>query len=314
MGVSYRVMEFLTYCGADTVSHNLEDSLRHNVSFVNTLTLGRACFYALASREKTKTRRSLKDIDRFLSKHIPPSIYDKDAFFRKLEKARAANFPDERYSEPFFELLGANTVDSIDISDYEEATVISDLSFPVSDSLKNKYSCVFDGGVLNSVFDYKTALNNAMQMVKIGGHLILTTPGNDYFGHGFYQLSPELFYSVLREENGYSDTYVYTYNATNGNWYYCENPRVRKCKCEISPRWGKVQLCVVSKKIGDVPNNYTAYQSNFESLWIQGSKSEKRKKIKLLTTAYAATPEAIRDAVRYSYEFKKCFRKVRLWV
>ena len=42
-----------------------------------------------------------------------------------------------------------------------------------------------------------------MKMVKTGGHLMLFTPANNYFGHGFYQFSPELFYRVLSKENGF---------------------------------------------------------------------------------------------------------------
>ncbi|MDR3356204.1 MAG: hypothetical protein LBO04_03345 [Spirochaetaceae bacterium] len=52
------------------------------------------------------------------------------------------------YSEELFRCFGAETVDSIDNSDYENATISNDLNMPVNDGLKNNYSCVWDGGTL----------------------------------------------------------------------------------------------------------------------------------------------------------------------
>ena len=62
---------------------------------------------------------------------------------------------------------------------------------------------VVDGGTLEHVFDYPTALRNAMRMVRVGGHLILNAPVNNFPGHGFYQISPELFFRVLSPQFGF---------------------------------------------------------------------------------------------------------------
>jgi len=59
---------------------------------------------------------------------------------------------------------------------------------------------VIDGGTLEHVFNFPVAIKNAMQMVRAGGRLSLSPPANNYFGHGFYQFSPELFYRVLSAE------------------------------------------------------------------------------------------------------------------
>lgn len=39
---------------------------------------------------------------------------------------------------------------------------------------------------------------------KVGGNLIFFTVTNNFCGHGFHQLSPEQFYSVLSEESGFA--------------------------------------------------------------------------------------------------------------
>ena len=101
----------------------------------------------------------------------------------------------ERYSELLFQMLGASLIDSLDHSDFEKATVIHDLNKSLPDQLASKYSVVFDGGTLEHVFNFPQAIKNCMDMLRVGGHFISTTPTNNYCGHGFYQFSPELFFS-----------------------------------------------------------------------------------------------------------------------
>jgi hypothetical protein len=62
---------------------------------------------------------------------------------------------------------------------------------------------VLDGGTLEHVFDFPTAIRNCMKMVALGGHLLCRTPANNYLGHGFYQFSPELFFRIFSEDNGF---------------------------------------------------------------------------------------------------------------
>ena len=63
---------------------------------------------------------------------------------------------------------------------------------------------VVDGGTLEHVFDYPTALRNAMRMVRVGGHLILNAPVNNFPGHGFYQISPELFFRCFHDNSAFA--------------------------------------------------------------------------------------------------------------
>ncbi|MCL2247764.1 MAG: hypothetical protein FWC13_00680 [Oscillospiraceae bacterium] len=156
-------------------------------------------------------------------------------------------------------------MESLDYSSYEGATIIHDLTKPVPEDLKNRFACVLDGGLLEHVYDYPVALKNAMDMVSIGGHLILCTPGNNHFGHGFYQFSPELFYSVLREENGFSNTKVYC--KFRRKWYLIKNPRETHSRSYFPPITDRLLLYVVSKKRTNVPDDVKAYQSDYEELW-----------------------------------------------
>ncbi|MCA1572803.1 MAG: hypothetical protein LC798_21415 [Chloroflexi bacterium] len=42
---------------------------------------------------------------------------------------------------------------------------------------------VLDGGTLEHVFDYPTALRGALDAVRLGGHFIAVTPANGWCGH-----------------------------------------------------------------------------------------------------------------------------------
>jgi hypothetical protein len=102
-----------------------------------------------------------------------------------------------------FEALGARDLSFMDTAPYEGADLIHDLNEPVPETLHEKYDLVVDGGTLEHVFNFPVALKSTLEMVRVGGHAIFLTPTNNWPGHGFYQLSPELYHQVLSEANGY---------------------------------------------------------------------------------------------------------------
>ena len=107
------------------------------------------------------------------------------------------------YADAFLRLLGARELVSVDRSDFEGATLLHDLNDPFPEAHRGQYDFVFDGGTLEHVFDYAAGLRNCLDLVRVGGHFLTIAPANNFFGHGFYQLSPELFFRVLSRENGF---------------------------------------------------------------------------------------------------------------
>lgn len=53
----------------------------------------------------------------------------------------------------FFKLFNFDTIDSMDTSDYEGATIVHDLNVPVPDSLKGKFDVIFDSGTMEHIFN-----------------------------------------------------------------------------------------------------------------------------------------------------------------
>jgi SAM-dependent methyltransferase len=99
--------------------------------------------------------------------------------------------------------LGVEELTSFDASDYEQATVIHDMNQPIDERFYAQFDLVIDGGTLEHVFHFPTAIKNALSMVKQGGRFVMTAPANNAMGHGFYQFSPELLYRVCHPDNGF---------------------------------------------------------------------------------------------------------------
>ena len=230
-----------------------------NVNFEHTCTLGRLHLYV-----------SRDEISDCLQKYKNGVKQLKDVTFS------------DSYSEPLFELLGAKKTDSLDFSDYENATIIHDLNKPVSDGLQNKFSCVIDGGTLEHVFNFPVAIKNCMQAVRVGGHYIGMTPANNQMGHGFYQFSPELYYRVFSEENGFRmiKMLIAVTNNNEMQWYEVADPKTVSNRVMIVNNF-PLSLMFIAEKIADKEIfAVTPQQSDYINTW-NAFKSIKENKAEL---------------------------------
>ncbi|QQR87464.1 MAG: class I SAM-dependent methyltransferase [Flavobacteriales bacterium] len=124
------------------------------------------------------------------------------------------------YAEPFLKALGATAVDSLDASPYEQASIIHDMNLPMDGEHKGAFDTVIDGGSLEHIFNFPVAIRNCMELLKVGGHYLGITPANNFFGHGFYQFSPELYYRVFSKENGFEMTrLLFFIDRPGADWY-----------------------------------------------------------------------------------------------
>jgi SAM-dependent methyltransferase len=185
------------------------------------------------------------------------------------DKATCDKVASSRYAEPFFEALGAKRVDSLDYSDYEEATLIYDLNKPLPADLRSRYSVVFDGGTLEHVFNFPVAVKNCMELLRVGGHFVSITPCNNQCGHGLYQFSPELFYSVFSQKHGFTVMLMYLAVETTPDereWYEVANPQVVKSRV-VFKNANPTYLMVVARKEFEFIGELNAYQSDYQEIW-----------------------------------------------
>lgn len=149
------------------------------------------------------------------------------------------------FSEPFFQLLGATQVDSLDNAEFEGANHIHDLNQPIPAEWKEQFDVVYDGGTLEHVFHFPNGLRSAMEMVRPGGRLFTHTCINNTSGHGFYQFSPELFFRALSPKNGFEmERLVVHRTGPYGSWYEVTDPDNLRERVELisfTPIYGLVQ-------------------------------------------------------------------------
>jgi len=186
------------------------------------------------------------------------------------------------FADDLFRMLGFERIESLDVSDYEGATIVHDLNTPLPKDLHEQFDLVLDGGTLEHVFNFPVALKSAMEMVKVGGSLIIIDGMNNLCGHGFYQFSPELFYRALSIENGFEVKRMYV--PANGTAYKVVDP------IQVH---GRVQLvnCKPVEVMVDAQRTHSAdifavapQQSDYVTTWsaaIQGVQADGRLKARL---------------------------------
>ena len=179
------------------------------VDFAKTATIGRQYLYIEPSRLKEILSSFNYQVE---DKHI-------DSIFKE----------NDGYAETFLRYIGANVTDSFDYSNYEQATHVHDMNLAIPEIYKDKYNVVIDGGALEHIFNFPVAIKNCMEMVKVNGYYIGMTIGNNFMGHGFYQFSPELFFSIFTRENGYELAKMIIFETSpNLQWYSVEDPNELK--------------------------------------------------------------------------------------
>jgi hypothetical protein len=158
----------------------------------------------------------------------------------------------ESYVESLLKRFGATRIESIDKTAYEQATIVHDLNEPIPEHLKASFSCVFDGGSMEHIFNFPQAIKNCMEMVVVGGHFLGVTVANNHMGHGFYQFSPDLFYRVFSPENGYEVKDVLICETDPGApWYRVEDPALLDHRVELVNN-RPTYIMVVARRVSDV--------------------------------------------------------------
>ena len=258
--------------GIDTESARFLLGSRHEgASFQRCATLGRQSYF-VGNRE---TAALLREYDADPNQY--PKLFSPDY---------------GRYSEPFWEMLGARELEIIDASDFEGGpnTRVHDLNFPVPDELKGRYDAVCDLGTLEHVFNYPTGICNCLEMVKVGGHFFSQCPANNYFGHGFYQFSPELFFRILSKKNGFQmERMVAVEYGPRRRWYAVADPNLIEARVSLINCF-PVMLFVRAAKIATVPLLREVPQEfGCASLWVQPTGQGAPPKLQRLKQALVET-------------------------
>jgi len=200
---------------------------------------------------------------------------DKDGEWTFKMKGRLNRYVRGDYCEKLLcEEFGAETVHSIDYSSFEGATHIADLSKPLNSI--EQYDTIIDFGTTEHIFDVSQVFKNISVITRVGGVILHALPTNNYCGHGFYQFSPELFFSLYSETNGFSQTEVFVADYTQQKfWVKIDAPSAGR-RIKIRPSEGGMGVLVRTVKT-NVIKSMSVYQSDYVDRWTTSKSKETSK-------------------------------------
>ncbi|MEO8430029.1 MAG: methyltransferase domain-containing protein [Acidobacteriota bacterium] len=258
------------------------DAALDGVAFDRTLTLGHQRSYLTAG--------DLAELSKDLGVNLPRDLLAPGA-----------------YSDSFFrDLLHTSTLDSLDASAFEGATLVHDLNAPVDVEREQSYDAVIDGGTLEHVFNFPIALANCMRMVQPGGRLFVFTNANNFLGHGFYQFSPELFYRALSADTGFEVEQMLAVEyrfigAEFGSlrpWYRVVDPDVVRKRVLVTNAH-PLGLSIRAKKVEHRTDPFDQYpqQSDYLRSWAGDDSPKEESRSALKTFARKHLPLSLRERI-----------------
>jgi len=220
------------------------------------------CEALFRSFQYVKNKKNLLTLGR-QGIHISPHTID--SFLEKNNLSHLKNKYHWGFCEQFFNDLGFENVDSLDNSDYEEASIIHNMNLPIPNEFK-KYDFVFDGGTTEHIFNTPQVCENIINMLTIDGIYLSVIPNNNLSGHGIYQFSPEFFLSAFSKNYGMEVQELYLAKVGSGmnEWINVNNHNAKEDGRNISKFDGNehVYIIAIIKKLSDERLNLITHPPN----------------------------------------------------
>lgn len=213
------------------------------------------------------------------------------------------------FKEKFCETLlkkefKAKSVVSLDYSKFEGANLIMDLNKKIYS--KKKYDTIIDFGTSEHIFNVFQCLKNISYLCKKGGQILHILPTNNYCGHGFWQFSPEIFFSLYNENNGFYGTEVFLIdNSDKTGWY-------KVSKQNYGERLDLTSAIPISIAIRTekkfLLKTWNVQQSDYKYQW-SNKKKEYNLKKSFLSIMYKKFKDRVKSILRNSLIVKNFFLK-----
>jgi SAM-dependent methyltransferase len=81
----------------------------------------------------------------------------------------------------FFKLFTDAVVSVMDVTDYEGADIVHDLTETIPTALEDRFDFIIDGGCLDNIFDPAAAIRNMTRMLKPGGRVMSLNVASNSF-------------------------------------------------------------------------------------------------------------------------------------
>jgi hypothetical protein len=275
------------------------------------LNLPLSSFLANSVLAEIKSRESILTIGRLES---ALSIKDIN-FLKKKYRVNLVKSQVYQYAEPVLkELFNCDNISSLDISNYENCSIVHDLNYEISKKYYEKFDVLIDGGCLEHIFNVPAALNNYKNLVKVGGDIFISTMANNHMGHGFYQFSPEIFFRYFSYQNGFclknvvlvKHRYPTTQLEHSFRYFSVTDPAKLKKRVGLVSKSPVIILIHAIKIKNETPiNSFYPVQSDYQELHLNYASLHGQKKSKLISMFkffLNKLPPLIKDYIKGNYE------------
>lgn len=210
----------------------------------------------------------------------------------KIEYPESLNNQDKNRLEPevFFKALGFKKYQSLDYDGYEGSKIIHDLNNPdVPEKYLGIADFIYDTGTFEHVYNIPNGFVSVHKLLADDGMIFHTNPSNGYLDHGFYQISPTLYYDYYKK-NGYKIISAHVFDHSRRGVVYCEPYtcdiyRVKGSSYPIKNlARGSVSFCsqkLAKSTCGEIP--IQSYYSQLHSEFRQEYESEYRFEFKIFS-------------------------------
>ena len=162
---------------------------------------------------------------------------------KKLNVIKNKNFVEKYSDKILIENFNATSITSLDNSNLEGASIVFDMNLPLK-NLNRQFDTIIDFGTSEHIFNVPQSLQNVSDLCKKEGLILHCLPANNNCGHGFWQFSPELFFSLYSKKNGFLDTEIFLFDSYNKYEWWKINPQKPGERLELS---SEVSLYVAVK-------------------------------------------------------------------
>jgi len=178
-----------------------------------------------------------------------------------------------RTSEPLL-ALGATTVKSIDMSPYEGANFLADLSLPHSVTTNvPRFDTICDFGSMEHVANPIEFLRNLGSLIKPGGTILHSNPANGSLGHGFFQFSPEFFFSAYNGCFSSQSISCFLVDRKKPNTFWRVEEIMPGTRLNVRNTKGNIYVCTIVKGV-HLPEKLSGmYQQDYLQRWDQSNEA-----------------------------------------
>lgn len=173
----------------------------------------------------------------------------------------------------FFSLFSTARMISLDVSDYEGASIIADINHPISENYHNVADFIFNGSCMDNLFDSASALKNMTCLLKARGRIIHIEHGSP-IQSAYIMYSPAYFFDYYAANN-FLDCKIYSmmfcsvlepWNVFQWQAYHYQDGQLRMTPAMMHSGWPNILNVVIAEKGLDSTPDSTPIQGFYRQV------------------------------------------------